>query len=128
MNKKIFFLKNHLTNQILSRIIIKHSREWRNRQTRTFEGRVSLMYGFKSRFPHQTGIIRTLSNRGSYFSLRGITSVFKSPADKRIARSFYTRSYGLFLLYGFIRSLIFLPFVVADRSTVLEKVNAKKYD
>ena len=27
-----------------------------------------------------------------------------------------------------IRSLIFLPFVVADRSTVLEKVNAKKYD
>ncbi len=29
------------------------TREWRNRQTRTFEGRVSLMYGFKSRFPHQ---------------------------------------------------------------------------
>ena len=27
-----------------------------------------------------------------------------------------------------IRNLIFLPFVVADRSTVLEKVNAKKYD
>ena len=53
-------------------------------------------YGFKSRFPHQTGIIRTLSNQGSYFSLQGITSVFKSPADKRRARSFYTRSYGLF--------------------------------
>ena len=46
--------------------------------------------------PHQREIIRTLSNQGSYFSLQGIASVFKSPADKRIARSFYTRSYGLF--------------------------------
>ena len=31
-------------------------------------------------------------------------------------------------LFSNIRNLIFLPFVVADRSTVLEKVNAKKYD
>ena len=28
-------------------------REWRNWQTRTFEGRVVLPYGFKSRFSHQ---------------------------------------------------------------------------
>ncbi len=28
-------------------------REWRNWQTRTFEGRVVLPYGFDSRFPHQ---------------------------------------------------------------------------
>ena len=28
-------------------------REWRNRQTRTFEGRVFPTYGFKSRLPHQ---------------------------------------------------------------------------
>ena len=28
-------------------------REWRNWQTRTFEGRVVLPYGFNSRFPHQ---------------------------------------------------------------------------
>ena len=31
-------------------------------------------------------------------------------------------------VFSDIRNLIFLPFVVADRSTVLEKVNAKKYD
>ena len=29
-------------------------RKWRNWQTRTFEGRVVLPYGFKSRFAHQT--------------------------------------------------------------------------
>ena len=28
-------------------------REWRNRQTRTFEGRVVIPYGFKSRLSHQ---------------------------------------------------------------------------
>ncbi len=28
-------------------------REWRNWQTRTFEGRVDYPYGFKSRFSHQ---------------------------------------------------------------------------
>ena len=32
---------------------IYRSREWRNRQTRTFEGRVFPTYGFKSRLPHQ---------------------------------------------------------------------------
>ena len=31
-------------------------REWRNWQTRTFEGRVDLPYGFKSRFSHHKGI------------------------------------------------------------------------
>ena len=41
-------------------------REWRNWQTRTFEGRVSLMYGFKSRLSHQ--------REGS---LSGILSFFK---------------------------------------------------
>ena len=30
-------------------------REWRNRQTRTFEGRVFTTYGFKSRLSHQEG-------------------------------------------------------------------------
>ncbi len=29
-------------------------REWRNWQTRTFEGRVVLPYGFKSRFSHHS--------------------------------------------------------------------------
>ena len=29
-----------------------NTREWRNWQTRTFEGRVDLPYGFKSRFSH----------------------------------------------------------------------------
>ena len=33
-----------------------NTREWRNWQTRTFEGRVDLPYGFKSRFSHHKGI------------------------------------------------------------------------
>ncbi len=51
--KNRFFSKKGLTNFRKCSIILKVLREWRNRQTRTFEGRVSLMYGFKSRFPHQ---------------------------------------------------------------------------
>ncbi len=42
-----------LTNYICSGIVYEHSREWRNRQTRTFEGRVVIPYGFKSRLSHQ---------------------------------------------------------------------------
>ena len=34
-------------------IILNVLREWRNWQTRTFEGRVVLPYGFNSRLPHQ---------------------------------------------------------------------------
>ena len=41
-----------LTNEEIGVILFKHLREWRNRQTRTFEGRVVTPYGFKSRFPH----------------------------------------------------------------------------
>ena len=36
-----------------ARVRFKKTREWRNWQTRTFEGRVVTPYGFKSRFPHQ---------------------------------------------------------------------------
>ena len=32
------------------------TREWRNRQTRTFEGRVVIPYGFKSRLSHQNRV------------------------------------------------------------------------
>ena len=49
--KKI--LKNMLTKGICGGIVYKHLREWRNRQTRTFEGRVVIPYGFKSRLSHQ---------------------------------------------------------------------------
>lgn len=78
-------------------VAITYMRTWRNWQTHKTKDLMRLFScRFKSCCPHQTGIIRTLSNQGSYFSLQGITSVFKSPADKRIARSFYTRSYGLF--------------------------------
>ena len=52
-------------------------RECWNWQTGTFEVRVSLTYGFKSRFSHQTQIIRTKSSlweMGSdyLFSLRDL--------------------------------------------------------
>ena len=47
------FPEKLLTKSFFSCIIIKPLREWRNRQTRTFEGRVISSYGFKSRFPHQ---------------------------------------------------------------------------
>ena len=36
------------------------TREWRNRQTRTFEGRVVIPYGFKSRLSHQLWKLRKL--------------------------------------------------------------------
>ncbi len=54
------FLKNLLTLKTCFDIIItvangqhRYLREWRNRQTRTFEGRVVIPYGFKSRLSHQ---------------------------------------------------------------------------
>ena len=47
------------------RVAAADMREWRNWQTRTFEGRVVTPYGFKSRLSHQ---------RSSYF---------------RVAASFY---------------------------------------
>ena len=53
--------KKGLTNFLMCSIIslLRKSaadmREWRNWQTRTFEGRVVTPYGFKSRFSHQTG-------------------------------------------------------------------------
>ena len=40
----------------------KDMREWRNRQTRTFEGRVFTTYGFKSRLSHQERIPSTESS------------------------------------------------------------------
>ena len=53
--RKLFkkYSKNILTNKKTCSIIIIVLREWRNRQTRTFEGRVFPTYGFKSRLPHQ---------------------------------------------------------------------------
>ena len=42
-----------LTKPFLGVIVYEHLREWRNRQTRTFEGRVVIPYGFKSRLSHQ---------------------------------------------------------------------------
>jgi len=59
----------------------------------------------------QTGIIRTLSDQGSYFSLPEITSVFKFPAEKPIARSFYTRSDGLFSFIWLYEKSDFFIFV-----------------
>ena len=47
------FFKKVLTFKFLCGIIGNVLREWRNWQTRTFEGRVVLPYGFDSRFPHQ---------------------------------------------------------------------------
>ena len=46
-----------LTKPKLGGIVYEHSREWRNRQTRTFEGRVVIPYGFKSRLSHQNRVI-----------------------------------------------------------------------
>ena len=46
-------LQKRLTFSFFCVIIIIVLREWRNWQTRTFEGRVVLPYGFNSRLPHQ---------------------------------------------------------------------------
>ena len=45
------------------------TREWRNRQTRTFEGRVFPTYGFKSRLPHQEKTTRV--NLELFFLYKG---------------------------------------------------------
>ena len=50
-----------MTNPFCGGILYKHLREWRNRQTRTFEGRVVIPYGFKSRLSHQTPPFRRWS-------------------------------------------------------------------
>ena len=46
-----------------------HLREWRNRQTRTFEGRVVIPYGFKSRLSHQ---IKKSRSSGSFLFCAGL--------------------------------------------------------
>ena len=53
-NQKI--RKKHLTlwfNVDIITLAFENARQCWNRQTGTFEGRVSLTYGFKSRLPHQ---------------------------------------------------------------------------
>ena len=51
-------------------------REWRNRQTRTFEGRVFSTYGFKSRLSHQTKIrsLRITDFFSLYFVKHGFSN------------------------------------------------------
>ncbi len=50
-------------------------REWRNWQTRTFEGRVVTPYGFKSRFSHQKALAKAsaffITKTTIYEKLRG---------------------------------------------------------
>ena len=56
MHRTQIYLVKHLTLKMYFVIIINGvAREWRNRQTRTFEGRVLITYGFKSRLSHQPG-------------------------------------------------------------------------
>ena len=54
-------------------------REWRNWQTRTFEGRVVLPYGFDSRFPHQTKRERRMSLSFCLVQETPIDPCIKSP-------------------------------------------------
>ena len=58
--KKFFEKSVDKTKKLVYNTICCHAsvaklnmREWRNWQTRTFEGRVVTPYGFKSRFSHQ---------------------------------------------------------------------------
>ena len=52
-------------------------REWRNRQTRTFEGRVVIPYGFKSRLSHQERI--PLRNPLFTTTRKGLRKKHKAP-------------------------------------------------
>ena len=80
--------EKRLTTPFLSAIIQnvpRNMREWRNRQTRTFEGRVVIPYGFKSRLSHQN---RQAFNKAcrffflplhsSLFIIRRIISYYKT--------------------------------------------------
>ncbi len=66
-------------------------REWRNWQTRTFEGRVDFPYGFKSRLPHQH---KRRPERGAFCV--GACSVGLEPTFAPAQKS-----RGLPILYGF---------------------------
>ena len=85
--KKI--LKKHLTSVSQCDIILSVKRQCWNRQTGTFEGRVSLTYGFKSHLPHQ-------------FKLR-------KPPKIRGLRSFIFAKNSLWDLFGTYFSFILRP-------------------
>ena len=57
-------LKKHLTSGFCCGIILSVERQCWNRQTGTFEGRVSLTYGFKSHLPHQFKLRKPPKIRG----------------------------------------------------------------
>ena len=67
----------------------KDTREWRNRQTRTFEGRVVIPYGFKSRLSHQEDSARNplflpqkTQNRFLHLVTSRETMVWSNPTAK----------------------------------------------
>ena len=114
-------------------IIEKPLREWRNRQTRTFEGRVSSMYGFKSRLPHQ---IRT-QNRIQLFvpilrfllPFRGIFALSRHKKhifDRRSpsSESFCTFGGWAFLfalnLWVIVKIMVIVKIIVYGRYLVLK--------
>ena len=73
-------------------------REWRNRQTRTFEGRVVIPYGFKSRLSHQTESGR--NSRSDSFFLGSFVARDESPIPPTFPKAVYTLCGLLFLFWG----------------------------
>ena len=69
-------------------------REWRNRQTRTFEGRVVIPYGFKSHLSHQT---KDDSSESS-FVIQSEGLVCNRRKAYVITQSVYVITAGVFLL------------------------------
>ena len=68
LREKQIFSKNHLTKGKKCSIIPSVPREWRNWQTRTFEGRVVLPYGFNSRLPHQQKSLFCLPTKETFLN------------------------------------------------------------
>ena len=73
-------------------------REWRNRQTRTFEGRVVIPYGFKSRLSHQTESGRNSRSDSFFFgSFVARDETFLFPG---ILKAVHTFVWAVFSVYG----------------------------
>ena len=73
-------------------------REWRNRQTRTFEGRVVIPYGFKSRLSHQTESGR--NSRSDSFFFGSFVARDESPIPPTFPKAVHTFVWVAFSVYG----------------------------
>ena len=113
--------------------MVEPLREWRNRQTRTFEGRVSSTYGFKSRLPHQ----QRASRKTCFFvfcAVRWAQNPYREADQNRKfalyscrARTFATRQTPCARLVRTMRAPINVPSPAPYRVFIAKVMNARYF-